>query len=248
MTTESFKPGDSSTPAPPAVDDIATAQAALDAAKAAQKVTFDERQQAKVNDLIQEAMGRSARDTRAQLRAANDRIAAMEAASLLPSTAAAELEATNARLAASRAELTANENAVKEAALKASLVDAATKAGFISPTDASKLLLDGVGFVDGVAVAVDAHGQPKLNQYGEHMTVEEFAKEFAAKNAYLVRGDIRGGIGSTPASQSTLAQETHPLTRYFGKGSDPIAANRFAMSNPRAYSRMRIQAREEGLI
>jgi len=89
--------------------------------------------------------------------------------------------------------------------------------------------------------------QPRLNASLEPMTLEEFYSEYASKNPFLVRGDVKPGAGSSqsPLKPGGVRFELHEI---FGPKSSAAKAVELKKSSPEAYKRMKQQAIEEGLI
>jgi hypothetical protein len=79
------------------------------------------------------------------------------------------------------------------------------------------------------------------------MTLQELVAEFALAKPYLVRSDMRPGIGSTP-NQRIVWPEVRPVATYFGAKSDSRKAMQLKRENPTEYTRLKGLARERGLI
>jgi hypothetical protein len=212
-----------------------------------QKVTFDEKQQAKLEELLAKARSESAKALRLERDAYKAELERERAAKLLPQQEADALAETSAKLAKAREELAGIEatklQGVKDAALRAAAEDAAA----IDPAVFAQLMQNHVVFSDGAFLVVNPkNSAPRLNAHGEPMTVGELAAELAERHKYMIKGTVRGGSGSFPASGAPV--ESIPLESLFGPRSDGGAANRLALRNPAEYRRLRQQAREKGLI
>lgn len=220
-------------------------QAALEAAEAqmADRVFFGPKQQEKINELIREAQGRAAREVRAEAARLKQELNNLRAQAPPSAEQAAELEA---RVTRAKSELTEVETATQTARREATLQDVATKAAFIDPAVGAELLRGHVAWVDGELRPVNQHGSPLLNGRGEAMTVEEYSRSIAEKNPYLIRGEVRGGIGSHESRQSAPTGPT--LEEVFGPRSNGRLANELAMRSPKTYQQMRLKARQQGLI
>lgn len=94
----------------------------------------------------------------------------------------------------------------------AAIIGAAAKANAIDPEDVALL----VGrFVthdeDGSVVVLGERGTPRLNAKGESMSVEEFVKSYVDSKPHLKRGSNTPGVGSTTDNTNTRDTKT-PLT------------------------------------
>lgn len=126
---------------------------------------------------------------------------------------------------------------------------------------------DGVGFVDvGMVttltsnqikwdetkarfVVLGENGQERLNSSFEPMGLKEFYQEFASKNPFMVKADARSGTGSSENGRSALSSNgKYELTQIFGKTSDARLANKLALENKPEYNRLKILAKQAGLI
>jgi hypothetical protein len=128
---------------------------------------------------------------------------------------------------------------------------AAANQGFVDVEVVAALTSDAIQYDSekGRFFVAGENGQPRLNSAYEQMTLDEFYQEFATKKPYLVRGEIKGGAGSTEAQRSALnAAGKYPVEQIFGPKSDPAVANKLALQNPKEYSRLKAQAREQKLI
>lgn len=248
-----------------------------------QAVTFDEKQQEKVNALIREKQGEAAREVRAMnaaLEAEKTSLAselAAAKAALAKATPAnkgkaaedvAELHAQMAEMkVASQTALQELENTKRLAADKVrealeaksetlkvkkevAMHKAVSKLQFVDPSMVQKLTDDSVKFDEakGKFIVISESGTEKLNSSMEPMSLEEFYKDFAANNPYLVRAEARGGAGSSQSQSGLSSNGKYELKQIFGKGSNPGLANKLALENPQEYQRMRAAAKENGLV
>jgi hypothetical protein len=207
------------------------------------KIVFTPEQQAKVDELIRAAMGRAGNDARATA-------ARLEAE-------AEVLRAEVSRLNGDKSGLEREAKSAKDetvAVRKQNTIQAAaTEHNFFNPQVVTKLTEDKVKWDEGKQkfIVLGDDGTARLDPIsGDTLTVSAFLKEFGTQNSYLVRGDVKPGIGSREAQQPphrTLG-EKEKLTKYFGKGSDGKAANDLALSDPNEYKRQRHIARRLGLI
>lgn len=247
-------------------------------------VTFDEKQQEKVNQLIREKQGEAAREVRAELATVK---ASMESLRTELTTAQADLlkaktptqkkdakediDALNAKIDEMKTvhttiqqELERHKTEVLNARKLASdksqevmtvkkqvaIQGAAGKANFVDVNMVTKLTEDSVKFDDTKNrwVVLGDNGQERFNSTMEPMTLDEFYTEYASKNPFLVRSDVRGGSGSTEAQRSGLsANGKVTIEQLFGPKSDSRIANAFAKENIAEYRRMKTRAKELGL-
>lgn len=237
------------------------------------RVTFTPEQQARVDEIIRDAMGRAGREARTHAEQATQRLKALEAeltatkqrlestqtptgksdakgdADALKAqidemkaasqTAKAELEASEHEIQSLRAEAL---NTKRDAALHAAL----SKHAFFNAEMVAEVLRDDVQVEDGRVIVKGKNG-PRLNHRLEPMTLDELCAEFAAKNPYMVRGELRGGIGSSEAQKSALG-DGPKLEELFGRNSNAELANRLAQKNIAEYRRLKAQAQAKGLL
>jgi hypothetical protein len=200
------------------------------------KVTFDQIQQEKVNELIREAQGRAARDLRTELEAARAAAAAQSAElSLYKNGADPALQEARQKLAIEQTARTAAEQREKRAEANVVLRDLLQQEAVIGVADATRLLADSVTWKGGKLQGAD--GRP----------VEVVVHDFVSSRPHLVRSSVRSGAGATEAAVPLRAGEPK-LADLFGKGSSGKMANDLALSRPQEYRRLRARARAEGLI
>lgn len=209
------------------------------------KVTFDEAQQRRVDELIREAQGRAARE----LREANARLQAEVDAyrQRHPNLEPGELTLAN-EVAQLRAEKDALAREREQGQIEAQLRQAAGDT-FIDADAIVKLYRGDIRLMDGRPVVVDESGNPRLNETLDPMSPADLLREVANTHKWLVRSTVRGGTGSTEASRSTLSDiNDRDLARLFGPQSDSRAANQLALRDPAKYKHLRVKARERGLV
>jgi hypothetical protein len=212
------------------------------------KVTFTPEQQVKIDSLIRESMGRAGNEARATA-------ARLEAE-------AEVLRAEVARLRGDREGLESNLS-VKEKEAKSARAEtiavkkqnaiqaAATEHNFFNPQVVSKLTEDKIKWDEGKQkfVVLGDDGSERLGVDGNSLTVSAFLKEFGVSNSYLVRGDVKTGVGSAENQRPyTTTTERDRLKAIFGKGSDSKKANDTAMRDPQGYKQMKREARSLGII
>ena len=217
---------------------IAEEAPAVAPAPAPPKVTFSEEQKARVNEIVKEASARAG----AEARAETERLR-----KLVPVTPT-EPQSTDTllRLAEAQAELTSLKSEREESRVREVLHAAVSKQSFFDPELAAQILRASVKVVDGKPVVVDSTGAPRLNAEFNPMSLAELAADLATSKKFLVRGELRGGVGSVMA---TGRAETGPkLEELFGKNSNGAAANQLGLRNPKEYQRLRVQAVKAGLL
>ncbi len=212
------------------------------------KITFSPEQQTKIDEIIRESMGRAGNEARATA-------ARLEAE-------AEVLRAEVARLRGDREGLESNLS-VKEKEAKSARAEtiavkkqnaiqaAATEHNFFNPGVVSKLTEDKIQWNADKQkfIVLGDDGSERLGVDGNSLTVSAFLKEFGVSNSYLVRGDVKTGVGSAENARPYSPQtETQKLKAIFGKGSDGRLANETAMRNPQLYKQMKREARSLGLI
>lgn len=248
------------------------------------KVTFDERQQARVDELIREAQGRASRELREQLTQTNDRMKQMEA-----ELVEAKKQASNGRTAADRQEgaddverlraeinemktvrknfeteverfkqqLGAKDKEVSEARTallnerrNTAITNAASKLNFVNVGVVAKLTQDQVQWDENRNrfIVLNDQGTERMNAAYEPMSLDEFYAEYASKNPYLVRGDVKSGSGSSESRSALSRDGKYAVEQIFGPKSDSRLANRLAMENYPEYARLKAVAKENGLL
>jgi hypothetical protein len=249
------------------------------------KVVFTPEQQEKVNQLIQEAQGRAARELREKYGQAESKIGELETklneaveaakkaktpgerkdaaedvealrlqmeemknASLLKQT---EVEQWKQRFSQETEKVKSTKEELMNVKKQHAMQSAAGKVGFVNPEIPVRLLDHYIQWDDErskFVVKGDA-GTMRMNAALEPMSLEEFYEEFATKNPYLVRGENKGGTGSSESQRSLLNKDGEfPVDKVFGKGSNAKLANDLKKANPAEYSRLKAKAIEQGLI
>lgn len=129
------------------------------------------------------------------------------------------------------------------------ITSAAAKAGFVDLNIVAKLTDDQIKFDEsrGKFVVLNEQGTERLNNAYETMSLEEFYKEYAVNNPFLVKSDVKGGSGSSQ-NQKTNYSGKYEVAQIFGKASNAALANKLAMENPQEYKRLRAAAVENGVI
>jgi hypothetical protein len=241
------------------------------------KVTYTEAQQAHLQTLIDAAVGRSSRQLRADLeieRTEKARVAAelaTEKATKVTKTGTADeqtqaakdeiervkaghqtaLDAANAQIAARDREVIKAKSEAASIRTEVAIQSAASKVPFVDLGVVLKLTKDQVQLdpETGRFTVVNEAGQPKLNSSFEPMSLEEFYNDFAAKNKYLVRGNVLPGTGSTESSRSTLSTNGRfEVAEIFGPKSSSAKASELMKNDPAEYKRMRVIAKSAGLV
>ena len=80
------------------------------------------------------------------------------------------------------------------------------------------------------------------------MTVSEFFKDFSSKKLHLVRGQVLPGAGGQSSHASAVRDTSLKPEQIFGAKSDARLANQVALRDKGLYDRLKIQARQKGLI
>lgn len=260
-------------------------EAEIQAIKDQEKVTFTPEQQAKVNEIINEAVGRAGNAARAEAatfkselqKVQTDLAAAQEA--LKHAGSKGEKDAAKGDVAALQSTIeemrraqqshvdetkrlqslvTSKEEEVKTARSEAinirkeiAIANAASKVNFVNNEVVTKLTKDNIQW-DGdknrfIVIGVD--GSKRLNASFDPMSLEEYYTEFAAQNPYLVRGDVKSGVGSKENSRNDVSNNgKFEVKQIFGKGSDSRLASQLMKDNPAEYKRMRAIAVSSGLL
>lgn len=245
------------------------------------KIEFTAEQQAKVNELIQEAMGRAGREAKVaattaqtELTKVQTELAQAQEALKAASTPAdkkdaakdvAALQAEMARVVASHTEevnrfktlaqkkeeeaRTATQKVI-DVQKQVAIGNAASKVNFVNNEVVATLTKDNVKWDSdkNKFIVVGDNGEPRMNSSFEPMSLEEFYTEFAAKNPYLVRGDVRTGTGSSESRRDVTGNGKFEIKQIFGRESNAALANKLALENPAEYQRLKKVAQSSGLI
>lgn len=95
-------------------------------------------------------------------------------------------------------------------------------------------------------IVLGDHGQPRMNNALEEMSLEEYFKDFASKNPYMVQGSVIPGFGTTPGAGPV--DSGVKVEEVFGKGSSAVLAQQLKRSDPVRYAALRKVALAQGRI
>jgi len=198
-------------------------------------VILNEAQLAHVSTLIQAAREGTAQGLKRELASAERARAAMqieldELKQLQAPQSDAELLASQARVREMELEVSTTRADLQTAAANAALQTAVSAGGFVNNAQAALLLRDVAATSDGSAASLAS-----------------LVSQFAAANPHLVRSDVKGGAGSTPAAGQPGPERIN-VRSIFGPGSNASLANRLAQTNMAEYKRLRVIAQQSGLI
>ena len=127
--------------------------------------------------------------------------------------------------------------------------NAAGKCGFVDVEEVAALTEKFVSTDDsGKFIVLNEAGTPRVNSSYNPMTLEEFYTEYAAKKPHLVRGDVKLGTGASQAARTLSGNGKYELTQIFGPKSNSALANKLGTENPQEYKRLKVIAREAGLV
>jgi hypothetical protein len=209
-------------------------------------IQFDERQQQLLDSvIIPKAMGRAAKDVRAELAATKEKLAIAEAALKAQSPNSTETERLKAELELARAESASVKAAAAEATRVADIERLATKHGVID----APLLRAAIGDrvqrqADGSYTILDDTGTPR-----DGVTLDQFINEQAEARPYLVRGQVIPGAGGQGSNASvSQISSAIPLESIFGPKSDARLANQLAIRDNKKYQQLKVLARQKGLV
>jgi len=247
------------------------------------KVEFTPKQQEKVQELIDKAVGRVANNVRADLTGKVEALTTeLEAAKLALKSAKtpADKKESKEDIAALQAKIEEMHNASKTSTAdierykgialakekelevaraealnvrkEVAITSAATKsAEWVDLDVVRKLTQDTVHYDADKSkwVVLNEKGQPRLNAAMEDMSLAEFFNDFAAKNPYLVKSSIKQGVGSTEANRSALSRNgKFEVAQIFGKTSNSALASKLMKDDPAEYRRLKVIAKEAGLL
>ncbi len=201
---------------------------------------FSTEQQARVDEIVREAMGRAGRDARAKVRELEAELSSLR-------TSASQDPEIRAELAALREE----RNRLKAERIEDIARNAlmSVSAGFVDPNLFCDLARKNIRVsADGGLEVVGADGQPLLDDELRPMTVSQLAKRIGQERPYLVRGDMRYGSGSAESQSTPPPSDKALLPQLFGKNSNSKLANQLSLKDPKKYQRLRKAALAEGLI
>ena len=197
------------------------------------KVTFSREQQAKVDAIIKDVHTRIASDLRRDLNATKAELEQAKAerdravAAALPgATADEKLKVELDEQKRKNAEL---ESRIQRTQRENLILAAARAHGFLAEDDALKF----------VEVPADA----------DAVKIAEAVAQVASARPYLIRGEVKPGSGSGPASQ--IPPVSLNPADFYGSHAKRGAAeqlNSMSRSNPAAYRALRASAQKAGLI
>jgi hypothetical protein len=162
-----------------------------------------------------------------------------------------ELERLRQAAASKDKEVSAAREEAKQIRKEVAMQKAASKVNFVNIGVVTKLTGDNIRWDDtrNTFIVVNEHGTERLNAAYEPMSLDEFYTEFAAQNPYLVRGDVKGGAGSTESQRSGLSSNgKYTVEQIFGKKSVGALANKLNKEDPKEYARLKAIALENNLI
>jgi hypothetical protein len=201
-------------------------------------VTFTPEQQAKIDDIVKKAMGRSASETRQQLDAEKKRAENLE-------TQLRETQAKAESSAAERDELKRKHADAEQRIItlrkKAFITDACIDHNFVDAPTVNSLVEQQLNWSD---------EKESFEVLDSDMTPAEFFTDFAKKKPYLVRSDVRTGSGSSDSTRTGLptGQQRYKAEDVFGRNSSSKLANDLARRDPQEYRRLKAEARTKKLI
>jgi hypothetical protein len=201
-------------------------------------VTFTAEQQAKIDDIVKKAMGRSASETRQQLDAEKKRAENLE-------TQLRETQAQAESSAAERDELKRKHADAEQRIItlrkKAFITDACIDHNFVDAPTVNSLVEQQLNWSD---------EKESFEVLDSDMTPAEFFTDFAKKKPYLVRSDVRTGSGSSDSTRTGLptGQQRYKAEDVFGRNSSSKLANDLARRDPQEYRRLKAEARTKKLI
>jgi hypothetical protein len=201
-------------------------------------VTFTPEQQAKIDDIVKKAMGRSASETRQQLDAEKKRAENLE-------TQLRETQAQAESSAAERDELKRKHADAEQRIItlrkKAFITDACIDHNFVDAPTVNSLVEQQLNWSD---------EKESFEVLDSDMTPAEFFTDFAKKKPYLVRSDVRTGSGSSDSTRTGLptGQQRYKAEDVFGRNSSSKLANDLARRDPQEYRRLKAEARNKKLI
>lgn len=249
------------------------------------KPTFNEEQQAFINELIKTKQGEAARELRTQLEETRNQFTTLqselnEAKQRLQSAttpkqkqeAQGDIDALKTQLEEARTHATSaktelenlrkqvseKDRAIAQAKEEAmnvrkqvAMTSAASKVNFFDVGDVIEVTQKFVKWDDqrGKFIVTYENGQERMNASFEPMSLDEFFNEYAAKNPYKVRGDVKNGAGSSESQRAGVSNNgKFTVEQIFGKNSNGQLANELYKTNKAEYMRMRQIAVESGLL
>lgn len=185
-----------------------------------ESVTFTEAQQAKVQELINEAHGKAMRKAEqklgTQMAELQSQLEAFKSEQGNKKSTFDE-EAARKMLADTEAKYQAQIAEMLNGQKTGVLMSAASKANAVNPEVVAKLVGDAVAFEDGRFV-VQEGGKAKLNKRLEPMTVDEYVADYLEANPYLKKPSNVGGAGSGGA-KLPIAGEAPARPRNFNEAA-----------------------------
>ena len=218
----------------PAADAPATAEAPV-------KIEYSPEQQAHINKILKDAMGRAAaaeRGATAQLQRELDVLKAQQ-------TTTPDLT-TELQLTKAERDYLKKEN--QQAKLDIQLRAAASTVDFYDQNLGVRLMGDHVRTgPDGHLVVVNEDGTPMLSKTLAPVTLAELAQRVGDQHAYLIKGQVKGGAGSTPSAGRPSTPRPTPEEVFKSANSGAIA-HKLSHENPQLYREIRAEAVAAGIL
>src|SRR6185437_6749632 len=180
-----------------------TPPGSVDGTEAPKSVKFDTEQQAKIDELIREAMGRAGRAAREEAARLKEELEVLRAQAPPTPEQITELEE---RATKAKSELVEAETAAQRMRKEAEILAVSEKTGFLDIHVGAELLRGRMAWVDGALRPLNAHGSAMLNLLGQPMSLQEFAQSIAERSPYLIRSQAKGGAGSTSDKRNSPSE------------------------------------------
>lgn len=226
------------------------------------KVEFTAEQQEKVNKLIQDGMGRAAKEAKEQLaaiaaekealaakleeltkkpKAADEDVNKILEAQRVNESLKEQMKAIRETAAQKEAEAQAARNQAQDMS-KMYALEKAISGRFIDPDMIISSTKDQIGWDEAFQrwVIKNPEGSPRMNASLEPMSLEEFYEEVATKKPWAVNANFRGGTGASKSGGGLVGKYT--ADELFGPKPNVQAAIELMRTNPAEYKRLKAQS------
>lgn len=225
------------------------------------KVEFTAEQQDKVNKLIQDGMGRAAKEAKEQLAAIvkeKEELAA-KVEELNKQVKPGEdvnkvleaqrvVESLKEQMRAIRETATLKEQEAQQAKTQAHemskmyALEKSIAGRFIDPEMIISSTKDQIGWDEAFQrwVVKNPEGSPRMNASLEPMSLDEFFEEVATKKPWAVNANFRGGTGASKSGGGLVGKYT--ADELFGAKPNVQAAIELMRTNPAEYKRLKAQS------
>jgi len=215
------------------------------------KVAFTAAENAKIDAIVREAMGRAGNDARAkaaQLEKDNEQLRLEN--ELLKGTPQ-ERESLQKEVEEKKAELAKTQAETLQMKKENHIREVAAKVGFIDADQVLKLTGDSIEWNEQNKVWAVADKSGALYGTDDNpLSVTDYLESYGKQHPNLVRGEVKSGTGATGSRNFNANPQSNiqRLKSLFGKGSNSALANKMAINSPQEYRQLKAEAQKLRII